>query len=63
LEAGERAAELTQETSAMLEAQLRLDPALDVDTAISNILWKEARRTSQQYSYFCPEKRVRLRRV
>jgi hypothetical protein len=44
LEAGERVTELTHETSAMLEAQQRLDPHLDVDTAIANILWKDARR-------------------
>jgi len=44
LEAGERVSELTHQTTAMLEAQQRLDPALDIDTAISNILWKEVRR-------------------
>ena len=44
LEAGERASELTHQTTAMLEAQQRLDPGLDIDTAISNILWKEVRR-------------------
>jgi hypothetical protein len=44
LEAGERFSELTHHTTAMLEAQKMLDPALDVDTAISNILWKEVRR-------------------
>lgn len=44
LEAGERVTELTQETSAMLEAQLGIDPQLDIDSAIANILWKDARR-------------------
>jgi hypothetical protein len=44
LEAGERVNELTHEVSAMLDAQQRLDPALNVDEAISNILWKDARR-------------------
>jgi hypothetical protein len=44
LEAGERITELTHETTAMLEAQLRFNPDLNVDAAIANILWKEARR-------------------
>jgi hypothetical protein len=44
LEAGERVTELTHETSAMLEAQQNRDPDLDIDAAISNILWKEVRR-------------------
>jgi hypothetical protein len=44
LEAGERVTELTHEVSAMLEAQQQLDPNLDLDTAIANILWKDARR-------------------
>jgi hypothetical protein len=44
LEAGERVTELTHETSAMLEAQQRLDPDLDLDAAITNILWKDVRR-------------------
>ena len=43
LDAGERVTELTHETSAILEAQQRLDPELDVDAAIANILWKDAR--------------------
>jgi len=44
LEAGERVTELTHEVTAILEAQQRLDPNLNVDAAISNILWKDARR-------------------
>lgn len=44
LDAGERVTELTHEISAMLEAQQRIAPDLDVDTAIANILWKDARR-------------------
>jgi hypothetical protein len=44
LEAGERVTELTHETSAILEAQQRLDPELNVDVALTNILWKDARR-------------------
>jgi hypothetical protein len=44
LEAGERVTELTHETSAMLEAQRNRDSELDIDTAISNILWKDVRR-------------------
>jgi hypothetical protein len=44
LEAGNRVTELTHEVSGMLEAQHRLDPSLDIDAALSNILWKEARR-------------------
>lgn len=44
LEGGERASELTLETCAILEAQQRLNPKLDVDAALANILWKDARR-------------------
>jgi hypothetical protein len=44
LEAGERVTELTHETSAMLEAQHNLNPDLNIDAAISNILWKDVRR-------------------
>jgi hypothetical protein len=44
LEAGERIAELTHETSAMLESQQHVYPDLDIDSAIENILWKDARR-------------------
>ncbi|MEI9990208.1 MAG: hypothetical protein WDM86_09230 [Rhizomicrobium sp.] len=43
LEAGDRANELTHEVNGVLDAQARLDPGLDVDAAISNIMWKEAR--------------------
>ncbi|MCK1279074.1 hypothetical protein IVB46_28005 [Bradyrhizobium sp. 61] len=44
LEAGQRVAELTHEVTAMLEAQQRVDPSIDVDQAIEGILWKQARR-------------------
>lgn len=44
LEAGERANELTQEVSAVLDAQVRLDSKLDVDAALANIVWKDARQ-------------------
>jgi hypothetical protein len=44
LEAGGRVAELTSETTAMLEAQQHAFPALDIDEAIESILWHEARR-------------------
>jgi hypothetical protein len=43
LEKGERVTELTHEVSALLEAQQRFNPTLDIDNAIGNILWKEAR--------------------
>jgi len=44
LEQGERSNELAQEVSAFLETQLRSFPDLDVDAAIQEIAWKEARR-------------------
>lgn len=44
LESGGRVNELTQEVTAMLDAQRSLNPNLDLDGAISNILWKSARR-------------------
>jgi hypothetical protein len=44
LEAGQRVTELTHETTAILEAQQRLDSEINVDVAIANILWKDARR-------------------
>lgn len=44
LEKGERASELTHETTAMLAAQMASHPGLDVDAAISNVLWKDVRR-------------------
>lgn len=44
LEQGERSNELGQEVSALLEAQLRSFPDLDVDAAVQEIAWKEARR-------------------
>jgi hypothetical protein len=43
LEAGERENDLTHEVSGMLDAQVRLDPDLDVDAALSNIVWKSAK--------------------
>jgi len=44
LEKGERTNELCQEVSSLLEAQLRVFPNLDVDAAVQEIVWKEARR-------------------
>ena len=44
LENGERSNELGQEVSALLETQLRTFPDLDVDAAVQEIAWKEARR-------------------
>jgi hypothetical protein len=44
LEDGARVTELTHEATAVLEAQQRIDSKLDVDAAIANILWKDARR-------------------
>jgi hypothetical protein len=44
LEAGERASELTHEVSAMLEARHSLDDSVDIDAAVANILWKDAKR-------------------
>ena len=44
LEAGERVAELTHETTAMLETQQHVLPELNIDEAIDQILWQEARR-------------------
>lgn len=44
LEQGERTNELSQEVSALLETQLRTFPELDVDAALQQIIWKEARR-------------------
>lgn len=44
LEQGERSNELGQEVSALLEAQLKSFPDLDVDAAVEEIAWKEARR-------------------
>lgn len=43
LEAGKRITELTHEVSALLDTQATLDTDLDVEAAISSILWKEAR--------------------
>lgn len=44
LESGRRVNQLTQDVTAALEAQKQFDPELDVDGAINNILWKDARR-------------------
>jgi hypothetical protein len=44
LESGKRVNQLTHDVSAALEAQKYLNPELDIDAAINNILWKEARR-------------------
>ena len=44
LESGERLNELTHEVSAVLDARAAADANLDIDAAIANILWKEARR-------------------
>ncbi|WP_235919304.1 hypothetical protein [Aureimonas psammosilenae] len=44
LEQGERSNELGQEVSALLETQMRSFPDLDVDAAVEEIAWKEARR-------------------
>lgn len=43
LEKGDRLNELTHEVSAMLDVQAA-DPGFDVDSAIANTLWHEARR-------------------
>lgn len=44
LEAGERLNELTHEVSAVLDTHAAADANFDIDAAIANILWKEARR-------------------
>jgi hypothetical protein len=44
LEAGERLNELTHEVSAVLDTRAAADPDFDVDAAIANTLWKDARR-------------------
>ena len=44
LESGKRVNQLTHDVSAALETQKYFDPDLDIDAAISNILWKNARR-------------------
>lgn len=43
LESGSRVTELTHQASALLEGQLVRNPDLDIDSAVANILWKEAR--------------------
>lgn len=44
LEKGERLNELSQEVSGMLDARAAADPKFDLDTAIANTLWHDARR-------------------
>jgi hypothetical protein len=44
LENGERLNELSQEISGMLDARAAADPAFDLDSAIANTLWHDARR-------------------
>jgi hypothetical protein len=44
LEKGERLHELTHEVSAMLDARAAADPLFDIDTAIANTIWQQARR-------------------
>lgn len=44
LEKGERLNELSQEVSGMLDARAAADPAFDLDSAIANTLWHDARR-------------------
>lgn len=44
LESGERLNELSQEVSGMLDARAAADPEFDLDSAIANVLWCDARR-------------------
>src|SRR5690606_27530003 len=44
LEKGERLNELSQEVSGMLDAHATAHPEFDLDSAIANILWQDARR-------------------
>ncbi|WP_118856099.1 hypothetical protein [Sphingomonas mesophila] len=44
LESGQRLNELTHEVSAMLDVRAHADAGFDVDTAIANTLWHDARR-------------------
>jgi len=44
LEKGERLNELSQEVSGMLDARAATDTQFDLDTAIANTLWHDARR-------------------
>jgi hypothetical protein len=44
LEKGKRLNELSQEVSGLLDARAAADPEFDLDTAIANILWHDARR-------------------
>lgn len=64
LEQGERSNELGQEVSALLEAQLRSFPDLDIDAAVQEIAWKEARRyrvaITVDKSHATPEPRMAL---
>lgn len=44
LEKGERLNEISQEVSGMLDARAAADPEFDLDSAIANTLWHDARR-------------------
>jgi hypothetical protein len=64
LEEGERSNELGQEVSALLQTQLRTFPELDVEAAVEEIAWKEARRyrvaITVDKSHATPEPRLAL---
>jgi hypothetical protein len=64
LEKGERTNELSQEVSSLLEAQLKTLPDLDVDAAVQQIVWNEARRyriaITVEEPHATAEKRKRL---
>ncbi|WP_377848686.1 hypothetical protein [Bosea sp. UC22_33] len=64
LEQGERSNELGQEVSALLQTQLRTFPDLDVEAAVEEIAWKEARRyrvaITVDKSHATPEPRLAL---
>ncbi len=64
LESGGRVAELTSETTAMLEAQQHAFSGINVDEAIESILWQNVRRyrvsVTMSDSYLDEEKRKSL---
>jgi hypothetical protein len=64
LEQGERSNELAQEVSALLQTQLRTFPDLDVEAAVEEIAWNEARRyrvaITVDKSHATPEPRLAL---
>ncbi|MBI1382898.1 MAG: hypothetical protein GC161_17630 [Planctomycetaceae bacterium] len=62
LEQGERTNELCQEVSALLEAQVRTFPSLDVDAAVSRIAWEQRRRYRVAVTVATPHKTARSRR-